>query len=114
MVNHIRKQKVPDGYQMVSFDVTRFLPTHHQMILSNSFYDEFILIKKLTPEKKNVLKKEMKELLHLCTKNVNLIFNGEIYIQIDGVVMGSPLDPAVVNIFMAEHEKILIPKLVKE
>lgn len=56
----------------------------------------------------------MKELLHLCTKNVNLIFNGEIYIQIDGVVMGSPLDPAVVNIFMAEHEKILIPKLVKE
>ena len=56
----------------------------------------------------------MKELLHLCTKNINLIFNGEIYIQIDGVVMGSPLDPAVVNIFMAEHEKILIPKLVKE
>ena len=56
----------------------------------------------------------MKELLHLCTKNVHNIFNGEIYIQIDGVAMGSPLVPVLANIFMVELEKMLIPKIDKE
>ena len=56
----------------------------------------------------------MKELLHLCTKNVYFTFNGEIYIQIDGVAMGSPLGPVLANIFMVELEKIIIPKLEKE
>ena len=56
----------------------------------------------------------MKELLHLCTKNVYFTFNGEINIQIDGVAMGSPFGPVLANIFMVELEKILIPKLEKE
>ena len=56
----------------------------------------------------------MKELLHLCTKNVHFTFNGEIYIQIDGVAMGSPLGPVLANIFMVELEKIIIPKLEKD
>ena len=56
----------------------------------------------------------MKELLPLCTKNVHFIFNGEIYAQIDGVAMGSPLDPVLANMFMVELEKILIRKLEKE
>ena len=56
----------------------------------------------------------MKELLHLCTKNVHFIFDGGIYIQIDRVAIGSPLGPVLANIFMVEHEKILIPKLDKE
>ena len=30
----------------------------------------------------------MKELLILCTKHVNFLFNGYIYIQLDGVAMG--------------------------
>ena len=37
-----------------------------------------------------------------------------IYIQIDGVAMGSPLGPILANIFMVELEKIIIPKLEKE
>ena len=61
----------------------------------------------------NIPKKEIKELLHLCTKNVHFIFNGEIYIQIDGVAMGSPLGPVLAHIFIVELETILIPKLDK-
>ena len=61
-----------------------------------------------------ILKKEMKELLHLCTENLHFIFNGEIFIQIDGVTMGSPLGPILANIFMVELEKIIIPKLERE
>ena len=56
----------------------------------------------------------MKELLHLCTKNVYFTFDGEIYIQIDGVAMGSPLGPVLANIVLVELEKIIIPKLEKE
>ena len=46
------------------------------------------------------MKNEMKKLLARCTKNVHFIFNNDIYIQIDGVVMGSPLGPVIPNIFM--------------
>ena len=40
--------------------------------------------------------------LHFSCKN-------QIYIQIDGVVMGSPLGPVLAKIFMAEPESILFP-----
>ena len=44
----------------------------------------------------------MKKLLTLCTKNLHFLFNNEIYIQIDGVAMGSPLGPVIAHIFMAD------------
>ena len=93
----MRKQKVSDGYQMVSFGVASLftnvpLDETIQIILWRVYINKEINIK--IPEK------EMKDLLHLCTKNVYFIFNGEIFIQIDGVVMGSPLGPVLANIFM--------------
>ena len=38
-------------------------------------------------------------------------FNNYIYIQIDGVAMGSPLGPVVANIFMVELKSVLVSKL---
>ena len=52
----------------------------------------------------DIPKQEMKELLILCTKNVHFTFNNETYIQVDGVAMGSPLDPVLAKIFMVELE----------
>ena len=52
----------------------------------------------------NISKKEVKDLLILCTKNVHCSFNGDIYIQCDGVAMGSPLGPVLTGIFMVELE----------
>ena len=34
------------------------------------------------------------------------------YKQIDGVSMGSPLGPLIVNIFMTELEKVIIQELI--
>ena len=37
--------------------------------------------------------------------------NGDIYLQIDGAAMGSPLGPVLAEIFMVELERSLVPKL---
>ena len=54
---------------------------------------------------------EMKEMLTLCTKNIHLTYNRKTFVQTDGVVMGSPLRPVLVDIFMAELEKTLLPDI---
>ena len=56
-------------------------------------------------------KKEMKKLLETCTKEMHFSFNGEIYRQVDGVAMGSPLGPVIANIFMVELERTIVPQL---
>ena len=50
-------------------------------------------------------KSEFKELLSLSTKESYFIFNGLLYIQIDGVAMGSPLGPTLANAFLCFYEK---------
>ena len=55
--------------------------------------------------------KLVQELLLLCTKNVHCSFNGQFYLQKDGIAMRSPLDTVIAGIFMVELEKGLLPKL---
>ena len=38
-------------------------------------------------------------------------FDGNIYRQVNGVAMGSPLGPVIANIFMVELEKKVIPTI---
>ena len=54
-------------------------------------------------------KSEMKEMLNLCTKSVHFTFEGNIYVQNDGVAIDSPLGPILANIFMVELEQSVIP-----
>ena len=106
----IKRKKVPEGFQMLSFDVNSLflnvpLETTIDIILRR-IYTNHELTTSLT-------KKEMKELLLLCTKNLNFTFSGQIFIQVDGVAMGSPLAPLLADIFMIELERSLIPNLRK-
>ena len=45
-----------------------------------------------------------KEMLHLAVLGVEFSFDGKMYKQIDGVVMGSPLGPILANIFVGYLE----------
>ena len=54
---------------------------------------------------------ELKSLLQLCTKEVEFSFNDELYIQADGIAMGSPLGPLFANVFMCELENHIVPQL---
>ena len=44
------------------------------------------------------------ELMQLATSSVEFSFNNKMHRQIDGVAMGSPLGPALVNIFVGYQE----------
>ena len=50
-------------------------------------------------------KSQLRKLLELSTLDSYFIFNDNIYKQIDGVAMGSPLGPTLANLFMNVMEK---------
>ena len=103
-----KNEKVPNGYQIVSFDV-KFLFTNFPL-------DPTIrLVLKRIDEKHevstNTTKQEMKELLILCTKNVYCTFNEEVYKQTDGVAMELLISPVLAGIIMVELENNIVPVL---
>ena len=107
-VKQIRKMKVPLVYKMISFDVTScFTNASLDKTLEIIFkkYNKKIEISTTIP------KLEMKELLYICTKNVYFLFNSEIYMQNDGVALGSPLGLVFANIVMVVLERTIIPSL---
>ena len=48
----------------------------------------------------NIPKHDFCNLLNIATKKSFFMFNNKYYKQVDGVAMGSPLAPALANIFM--------------
>ena len=55
----------------------------------------------------NISKDDLIELLSVATKNQLFQFNGNLYEQVDGVAMGSPLGPLMANAFMCSVEEKL-------
>ena len=53
----------------------------------------------------NISRKDLQKLFQFATSQTNFLFNGNMYDQVDGVAMGSPLAPILANIFMGYHEK---------
>ena len=52
----------------------------------------------------NVPKHNFRNLLNIATKETFFMFKNKYYKQVDGVAMGSPLGPALANIFMCSFE----------
>ena len=104
----IKNVQVPSGYHMVSFDVKSLftnVPLKYTIgLVLEQIYNKGELVT-------NITRSEMKEMLLLCTKNVHFSYNHDIYIQRDGVAMGSPLGPVLAGIFMMNLERSLVPKL---
>ena len=53
----------------------------------------------------------MKNMLTLCPKYAHFTLNNEIYVQNDGIDIGSPQEPISANAFMVELENTLVPRL---
>ena len=89
-IEQIRMKQVPDDYKIVSFDV--------KSLFTNVPLEKTIEITlKRIYERKEIntplSKKEMKQLLTLCTKYLHFIDDNKVYQQNDGIAMGSPLGP---------------------
>ena len=41
-------------------------------------------------------------------RNNFFAFKNQVYIQVDGVAIGFPLDPILANLFLSHHEKKLV------
>ena len=54
----------------------------------------------------NLIKDQFKCLSTLATKESYFLFDGQLYQQVDGVAMRSPLGPMLANIFLCHYEDI--------
>lgn len=95
-ITHIKQQYIPRNSKLISFDVTSLFTN-----VPLDFTIDIILKRIYTNKeiKTNIPKQQMKELLILCTENVHFSYNNEIFIQTDGVAMGSPLGPVLAGIY---------------
>ena len=53
----------------------------------------------------NIMKSNLIELLTIATKHQLFQFEGDLYREVEGVAMGSPLGPLMENSFMCNIEK---------
>lgn len=107
-IDKLRGNMIGDSEKLVSFDVSSLftnVPLDFTIdLILDKIYREKII-------KTNLKEFQFRELLELCTKNMHFSFNSNIYRQVDGVAMGSPLGPVLANIFMVHLENNLVPSL---
>ena len=108
LIRRLREATISAEYKIISFDVKN--------LFTNVPLDKTIgfIFQKVYEENKtqrNIPKRVLKELLYLWIKQLHFTFNNNIYIQCDGVTMGSPLGSLLANIFMKSWEEDLTPTL---
>ena len=107
-IDQLRDLSISSDEELVSFDVSSLFTNVPLDETINIILDRIYVRKEIDTK---IKRKDMKKLLDLCTKNVHFTFDGKLYLQIDGVAMGSPLGPVLANIFMVELERFLVPSL---
>ena len=87
---------------MVSFDLVSLftnIPLKECVDLAVSYIIEGNTKLKLS-------KADLTKLFTIVTAKTNFLFNGKVYDQIDGVVMGSPIAPVLANLFLGHCEQL--------
>ena len=110
-IKEIRKLKIQTGYKMVSLDVVSLFTSVPLDFTINLILEKVFEEKQINTKLERV---QLKTLLELCTKGMHFSFNNNIYKQINGVAMGSPLGPVLANIFMVNLEETLVPTLAEK
>ncbi len=106
--DEIQQTTVKDDDVLVSYDVTALftnIPVDGTIqILADKAFTNDWFNKTHGPQLK---KEQLIELLEVAVKDQLFQFDGELYEQIDGVALGSPLGPLLANTFMCSLEEKL-------
>ena len=107
-LDEIHNVRINNGDICVSFDVTSLftnipLDETIQLIADRVYSNDAVLTPPLT-------KLKFIEFMKLATSGV-FMFNDELYVQTDGVAMGSPLAPTLANFFMAHIENKVLSNM---
>ena len=102
--------RYPIGHQndqdiLVSYDVSSLFTVNEtiELLAEKAFRDDWFN----KEHNLNITKPDLTELLGIATKNQLFQFQGNLYEQVDGVAMGSPLGPLMANTFMCGIEEQL-------
>ena len=95
------KQVSSSGKFMISFDVASLF-TNIPLKEVTNLAVKLILGKHLNNK---FSEKHLTRLFEFATLRTNFQFDEQMYDQVDGVAMGSPLAPILANLFMGHHEK---------
>ena len=95
------KQLNAYGKFLISFDIASFftkIPVEETInIAIHTIFENYPYVK--------FTRKELQKLFEIAKSETHFICNNEIYNQVDGVSMGSPLPPTLANLFIGFHEK---------
>ena len=108
-IEQIKFDKIPQRYQMMSFDVK---PLFTSMPLNKTIEITLERIYDQKEIKTDIPKAIKKKMLLLCTKDVHFLLEDEIYQQTDEVAIGSPFGPILTGIFMAELETTTVSLVI--
>ena len=98
-VKEVQEVSVSD-YFMASYDVCSLftnIPLNETIDLADDIIFD-------NNQSMSITKPQLKKLFVFATSQTHFLFNNEIYDQTDGVAIGSPLGPALANLFMGYHE----------
>ena len=106
--DELREMKIKEHDVLVSYDVSSLftnVPVDEtiESIAERAFENDWFN----KEHDLNITKQALIELLRIATKNQLFQFEGNLYEQVDGVAMGSPLGPLMANAFMCNIEKQL-------
>ena len=103
-VKFINNQPCNDKYVMASFDITSLytnVPVKEtieiilNLAFNNNNNNKFC----------NFTQSQFSKLLNLALLDSYFVFDGKLYLQLDGLAMGSCIAPTLANLFLCYHEK---------
>ncbi|GAB0086745.1 hypothetical protein DMENIID0001_009140 [Sergentomyia squamirostris] len=95
-VQRIQQIQVPPDYIMISLDVVALFPNIPRQLALDIAKEQWDIIKEHTPIGMNLFMSILKH----CLEHSRFVYNGQNYMQIDGMPMGGPLSPIIADLVM--------------